>query len=181
MNVPVQKSVFYMLKWGALLGLGLGALAGIITAVLIGMDIASAIMLGLVFGGAFGLVAGLIMGTILGMTYGFVINRIYDKLDFNSLRIGLTLLGGVGTAAMATRIELLSGLLPEYAYIIVAGVAAGLTSYRYVSWYHQQRSTKFKNKAARASSSRLADVSREHNNALSDDLLQYQDGIQSQR
>ena len=92
-----------------------------------------------------------------------------------------TLLGGVGTAAMATRIELLSGLLPEYAYIIVAGVAAGLTSYRYVSWYHQQRSTKFKNKAARASSSRLADVSREHNNALSDDLLQYQDGIQSQR
>lgn len=138
-------------------------------------------MLGVMFGGAFGLVAGAIMGSVLGIAYGYAARWVYEKVDFNSFRMGLTLLGGVGAAAMATRVELLSHLLPEFMYIVVAGVAAGLASYRYAGWYRQQRNSKFKNKAAHAAPSRLADTSSELKVSFSDDMLHYQDGQNSQR
>lgn len=181
MNVPIQNSALYMFKWGAQLGFGLGALAGIITAFLITIEPIGALVLGIMFGGAFGLGAGAIMGIVLGIAYGFAARWVYEKVDFSSFRIGLTLLGGVGAAAMATRVDLLSQLLPEYAYIVIAGVAAGLASYRYAGWYRQQRNSKFKNKATHATPSRLVDASPELKAAFSDDMLNYQDGQNSQR
>lgn len=181
MKVPIQKSALYMFKWGAQLGFVLGAIAGIITAFLITIEPIGALVLGIMFGGAFGLGAGAIMGMVLGIAYGFAARWVYEKVDFSSFRMGLTLLGGVGAAAMATRVELLSQLLPEYAYIVIAGVAAGLASYRYAGWYRQQRNSKFKNKDASVTPSRLVDASPELKVSLSDDMLHYQDNQHSQR
>ncbi|QPC82890.1 hypothetical protein G4Y79_00530 [Phototrophicus methaneseepsis] len=176
----IIQSIWYMFRYGAVLGTGLGTLAGFFTLLLGGglPEIFGMITLSLLFGGGFGMTAGAIMGGILGLLYAFATPFLYKRVDFSTYRMTLTMFGGIGAAALATRVPALAELLPAWIYIVIAGLAAGFASYRYATWFQdQQQVLKSKRKAVTADAA-------VHQQALSDaqhaydiheaDVLHYQ-------